>query len=57
MVFGVGMVLGALVFSLLYLLVSNIREARRGKIIHEVWLEDVAKENIIPARRDYSKTA
>ncbi|SMX24765.1 hypothetical protein [Boseongicola aestuarii] len=57
MTFGVGMVFGALVFSLLYSLVSNIRDARPGKTVYEVWLEDVAKDNVIPMRRDFSKTA
>lgn len=57
MSFGVGMVLGAVVFSLLYSLVSAIRDARPGKTVYEVWLEDVAKDNVIRPRRDFSNAA
>ena len=57
MSFGIGMVLGALVSSLLYSLVSYIRDARSGKTVYEVWLEDVARDKIIPMRRDFSKSA
>lgn len=57
MMFAVGIGFGALVFSLLYSLMANIRDSRPGKTVYEVWLDEVANDNIIPDRRDFSYSA
>jgi len=57
MMFAIGIGFGALVFSLLYSLMANIRDSRPGKTVYEVWLEEVANDNVIPAPRDFSYPA
>jgi len=57
MAFGIGMALGAFVYSLLHSLLSNIRDSRPKKTVYEVWLDDVANDNIVPMRRDFSRIA
>ena len=57
MMSAIGIGLGALVFSLLHSLMANIRDSRPGETVHEVWLKEVANDNIVPARRDFSYTA
>ena len=53
----IGMALGALVFSLILSLLANIRDSRPEKTVYEVWLDGVANENVVPARRDFSNFA
>lgn len=57
MMFAIGIGLGALVFSLLYSLMANIRDSRPGKTVYEVWLDEVANDNIIPSRKDFTYSA
>ncbi|SMX23372.1 hypothetical protein [Boseongicola aestuarii] len=57
MMFAIGIGLGALVFSLLFSLMANIRDSRPGETVYEVWLKEVANDNIVPARRDFTYTA
>ncbi len=57
MVFGIGMALGTLVFSLVLSLLSNIRDSRSGRTVYEAWLDEVANDNIVPKRRDFSNFA
>jgi len=55
MVFFLGIGLGALVFSFVYSLLANLREARPEKSDYEVWLDDITKHNVITSRCDFSK--
>jgi hypothetical protein len=57
MMFAIGIGLGALVFSLFYSLMANIRDSRSGEKVYEVWLKEVANDNIVPARGDFTYTA
>jgi len=57
MAFFIGMALGALVFSLVLSLLANIRDSRTDKTVYEVWLNGIANDNIVPARRDFSSFA
>jgi hypothetical protein len=57
MMFAVGIIFGGLVFSLLYSLVANILNSRSGETVYEVWLKEVANDNIIPDRRDFTYSA
>ena len=57
MMFAIGIGFGALVFSLLYSLIATIRDSRSGETVYEVWLKEVANDNIIPPRRDFSYPA
>ena len=57
MTFGIEMVLGAVVFSLVGSLLSHIRASRPGKTVYEVWLDEVANDNVISSRKDFSNYA
>jgi hypothetical protein len=57
MAFVIGMALGALVFSLILSPLANIRDSRTEKTVYEIWLDGVANDNIVPARRDFSSFA
>ena len=54
MAFGIGIAIGALIFSLILSLLSCIRESRPKKTAYKIWLDEVAKNNIISDRRDFS---
>ena len=55
MVYGIAIALGALVFSLVYSLLANLRDARPEKSEYEIWLDDITKFNVITSRCDFSK--
>ena len=57
MMFAIGTVLGALVFSFLYSLLASVRDSRPGETVYEAWLKEVANENIISPRRDSTYSA
>ena len=57
MMFAIGIGYGALVFAFLNALVANIRASRPGKTVYEVWLDEVANDNVIPGRRDFTYSA
>jgi len=57
MTFFVGMILSLIVFSLVYSLLAFIRDSRPEQTVYEVWLKEVANENVIPMRRDFSNFA
>ena len=57
MMFAIGTVLGALVFSFLYSLLASVRDSRPGETVYEAWLKEVANENIISPRRDFTYSA
>ena len=54
MVFAIGLVLGALVFSLLDSLLSSIRESRPRKTAYQVWMDEIAKNSVVRPRSDFS---
>jgi len=55
--FAIGISFGALVFSILFSLMANIRDSRPGETVYEAWLKEVAIDNIIPNRRDFTYSA
>ncbi len=57
MTFFVGIILSAVVFSLVHSLLANIRDSRPEQTVYEVWLTKHANDNVIPARRDFSVVA
>ncbi len=57
MILGMGIAIGALGFSLVHSLLSTIRESRPKKTAYTVWLDQVAKDNTIHRRRNFSSLA
>jgi len=53
MTFGIGIVLGTVIFSLIFSLLSTIRDSRPGQTAYEVLLNEVANDNIVPNPRKF----
>lgn len=52
--FAIGLMFGAIMFSLINSLLSSIRASRPKKTDYQIWLDEVAKDNIVTSRRDFS---